>query len=461
MTTPNPTNPARRTTAGPGAALAWAARRRDMTRAPWRDELAPPVAAAVRVDMGRRTIHAPDDPTTLGRTLQLHATIAARYGLTTRQRADLARRLPADARPYLAAAEWLAHRAQVETAAARTKRDTTYDDGTAHVLAAHLDKLGGDLAYRYALAHLRPDGTLPDQLRRALKRHHPAHARELHQAAETIAHYASEAAQALTHTAPRSPHRRYGRRALEQLARTLARTAAAAATTDDDDDRDGPGTTPEPTHDPGKLWAELTIERPPLPIANHARTGRRYIPRDAGKAPRYMARALTDPARRVFSARGGQRWATVVLDCSGSMSHDHADLMRLIELARGCSVLAYRTRNGSPSAQIMARDGRACEPSRLMRPGGGNGVDGPAVTWAHRYLRRRGAPLIWVSDGGITGRNEHHTPELARDMVRRLRETGAHQVRNIAEAAAVLDAMRAGHNPRPHIDPDLLNYANR
>jgi hypothetical protein len=434
-----------------------------MVRAPWRDELAPPVAAAVRVDMNRRTIHAPDDPTPLGRTLQLHAAITARYGLTTRQRAALRRRLSVAARPYLPVAEWIAHRAQTETAAARTKRETTYEDGTARQLAANLDKLPGDLAYRYAVAHLLPDGTLPTQVRRALKKHHPTYAARLAERAPYIAHHAAQAAEDLTYTNPRSGLRRAALRHVQYLAENLASAAAEAgkAGKTTTGAKDGPGVIPEPTHDPGRLWADLTIDRPPLPVANHARTGRRYIPRDAGKAPRYMARALTDPARRVFSARGGQRWATVVLDCSGSMSHDHADILRLVELARGCSVLAYRTRNGHPSAQIMARDGRACEPSRLIMPGGGNGVDGPAVTWAHRYLRRRGAPLIWVSDGGITGRNEQHTPELARDMVRRLRETGAHQVRNIAEAAAVLDAMRAGHNPRPHIDPDLLAYANR
>lgn len=456
--TPNPTTRGRRTSGGPSTVLAWTSTRGDLARKPWTDTPGAPLVTAVSVDMTRRRITAPDDPTTLARTLRLHATIAARYGLTARQRRTMRAPLTETERNYTHAAEHLTTRVQAQRAANRVGMAHTYDDGTADPIAAHIYQVPPLTAYRYALPYLDADGHLPDAIYHALKDAHPSVAQLLEDRAADIANHAQRAAEYLTSTAPGSSARRYGVKHLRDLARTLAAVATAYQAAQDGHNTNSGQRPDDRTAD---LWATIDeIAAPPLVVANYARTGRTYIPRDAGRHLRHPSRALTDPARRVFSARGGQRYATVVADISGSMSLEPHHIAQLIEAARGCSVITYRTTNGRGIVQIVARDGRAIDPDRIRRPGGGNGIDGPALTWADRHLRRRGAPLVWISDGGITGRHEHSGAILARDMIRRLRETGAHQAENIPQAIALLDAMRAGHQPRPAISDYLTAQAN-
>lgn len=441
--------------AGPAAALAWTSTRPDLPRQPWRDQPGLPTRAAVRVDMTRREITAPTDRSTLGQTLRLRATVAGRYGLTPRQRATARRSLTDQQRPYLDTAHGLALDAMTRTAADRAGMAHTLDDGTAAAVADGVRHADAATAWRYAAPYLDEHGQLPAPIAAAMMETHPHLADALSDWAENLAEAIYGAQQLASDTESR---RRQGRRHVGGLARVLAAIAAKAAKNGQSDNARNGGGQPVQVAQAG-LWAALTLDLPPLTVANYARTGRTYIPTDMGRHPRYMGRALTDPARRVFQRRGGQRHATIVADLSGSMSLTDADVAAIVDAARGCSLLAYRSCRGPVTAQIVARDGRTCDPARRFRAGGGNGVDGPALTWAARNLRRHGAPLIWISDGWVTGKDEQSSPELARDMITRLRDTGAHQVENVTAALDLLAAMRAGHRPRPQICDALREMA--
>jgi hypothetical protein len=330
------------------------------------------------------------------------------------------------------------------------------NDGTTKAVADAIKATDPAAAWRYAAAYLYHDGTLPTDIAHALRTTHPMAWTEYQKNRQQIAHKIDDCAHYMTDKSDNG--RRCASIHLRRLAESLAFVDEQRRIADGDNNKRRP---PAPDGDDAQ-WEAIHIEKPPLTRANHARTGRTKVPADTGRDPRYMSRALTDPGRRVFVRRGGFRYATVVLDLSGSMSLTDAQIAAVVEAARGCTVLSYRTHwkrdaEGQPlNAQLMARDGRTCEPRHRMKSGGGNGCDGTALTYAHRLYRRHKAPLIWVSDGGITGTNEHSDHDLARDMVHRLKYTGAHHCYTVDDAIALLRAMRAGARPRPHIGARLL-----
>lgn len=164
-------------------------------------------------------------------------------------------------------------------------------------------------------------------------------------------------------------------------------------------------------------WETLIVAKPMLTVSHTGKLGRRTVATNEGKYPRYIERLVTDPERRMFTRRTRSLGAVVVLDCSGSMGWDDEQLDRLISACAGATVLAYSSdRNPTtPNAWVVAKRNQRVK--HLPDFPGGNGVDGPAIMWAIRNLRySSSSPVIWVSDGQVTGKYDASSGELRREV---------------------------------------------
>lgn len=188
----------------------------------------------------------------------------------------------------------------------------------------------------------------------------------------------------------------------------------------------------------GDGWEDLMVAKPELPIPHSGRAGRRIIPTQIGRFARYFQRIVTDPEQRVFSRKTHALGGTVVIDCSGSMSLSDSDLRRLMRASSGCTVLCYSHGWGEgANAWVVARNGRQIR--HLPHFPGGNGVDGPALVYAHKHLRRTAKhPMIWVSDEQVTGRGDIARRELRRQTDGIKKRYNIKVVRRVRDAERLL-----------------------
>ncbi len=193
-------------------------------------------------------------------------------------------------------------------------------------------------------------------------------------------------------------------------------------------------------------FANLVLS-PDLPArSRHAPGSPRWRPSVEGVALRYPSRLLVDDQRRAFARRAPGRGGVVVLDQSGSMDLQPAQLADLVAQAPGSWVLGYSHRPGddgtTPNAWILAGPRHQV----VVPPRGhvGNGVDGPALAWAlHR--RRPGEPVVWVTDGQVTDSNDFASAHLAAECARLVRTRRIVLVRDLDEAGDVLRGRRPRH----------------
>jgi hypothetical protein len=148
-----------------------------------------------------------------------------------------------------------------------------------------------------------------------------------------------------------------------------------------------------------------------------------------------------------------------VLDLSGSMNYTIDEIDAIIEQARGAVVVGYSANESTaPNFFLLAKDGHRVE--TLPEVCGGNGIDGPALTYAVRKYRKTATtPVVWVSDGHVTGGRNYSKRLLAADMVKRLKLAKATQVTDIDRALALLERMAHGHRPSAAIGRQLLAQA--
>jgi hypothetical protein len=174
---------------------------------------------------------------------------------------------------------------------------------------------------------------------------------------------------------------------------------------------------------------------------------RRDQPSTSGVTMRYPSRLLTDEWQRAFGAKRRTRGGVVVIDQSGSMDIDPAELEGLLRRAPGALVLGYSHRPGdvsaTPNAWVIVRDGVLAR--RYPSGNVGNGVDGPVLAWAAARARP-GEPVVWVTDGQVTDSNDHPSDALTlacADLVRR------HRIRLVRELSGAAGAL-ACHRPLVH-----------
>jgi len=160
-------------------------------------------------------------------------------------------------------------------------------------------------------------------------------------------------------------------------------------------------------------------------------------------------RLATDPSRRIFDRPARGSGGVVVVDQSGSMALEHAELLELLDAAPGALVLGYSHAPGSvgvANAWVLADRGRAA--SQVRSGNVGNGVDGPALRWA-LARRRRAEPMLWVCDGQVTDSSDHADATLAADCAQLAIRHGITMVPSLHEALARLSNPRRpwGHGP--------------
>lgn len=188
-------------------------------------------------------------------------------------------------------------------------------------------------------------------------------------------------------------------------------------------------------------WYPLFVAKPPREITHRGRMGRRTVRVAEGKYPRYVERMVTDPERRMFTRKSRALGAVIVVDCSGSMAWDDADLAEVIDLTAGATVLCYSTGytadHDNPNAWIVAKNNARVR--HLPEFPGGNGCDGPALAYAVRVLRQGSAhPVVWVSDQRVTGKGDTYSPTLRRETDALVRRYGIHVVENTRQAKRLL-----------------------
>ena len=199
------------------------------------------------------------------------------------------------------------------------------------------------------------------------------------------------------------------------------------------------------TDEAGKFkWGEMTIKEFPLvkqlPTHYMARTP---IARDEGCNPRNIYRWCTD--MRIFSRYKKNPGGAVLMDLSGSMDIEQAQVVRLMELIpNGVAAIYAGSSDGTGTLGIIARNGKfAVHDNWDEALGMGlNVIDGPALDW----LARQDGPRFWVSDGYVTGvpldggsanSGESCTIALRMDVARKMRR------HDIIRLATVRDAIHA------------------
>ena len=139
---------------------------------------------------------------------------------------------------------------------------------------------------------------------------------------------------------------------------------------------------------------------------------RKYRADMIGTDIRYPERLLTDPHRRIFGRKKPLEGGIVLIDTSGSMELNSKDIHAILDAAPGALVMAYSHKSNSvdvPNLFILADRGKQVENLETVNYRmTGNGVDGPALTYAVKRRFRR-EPIIWVCDGLVTGSDDRRT----------------------------------------------------
>ena len=195
-----------------------------------------------------------------------------------------------------------------------------------------------------------------------------------------------------------------------------------------------------------KGWYPLFVSKPPLEVPHTGKLGRRLMYTNEGKYPRNIGRMITDPERRIFTRKTRSLGAVVVIDCSGSMSLTEQDLAVLMKSSAGATVVTYSTGDRAdtehPNCWIVARKGRQVR--RLPDYPGGNGCDAPALAYGVSLRSNSSQPVIWVSDGMVTGIGDEHSKSLWNQCQRLINRHGIHHVETVREAVALMRKLQGG-----------------
>ncbi len=165
-------------------------------------------------------------------------------------------------------------------------------------------------------------------------------------------------------------------------------------------------------------WGPMDILAPPLTHScrNLPGMAKRKLVCGYTGAFRFPSRALLPAADgRAFTLRRPRaaHCGTLLIDCSGSMGEQvsHDRLMAVLARSPSATVGLYAGEPASQSGSLLiaARNGMYSAREVIDNwPHSGNVVDGPALQW----LSRQKTPRVWVSDGEVTGLNDHSAINL-------------------------------------------------
>lgn len=193
----------------------------------------------------------------------------------------------------------------------------------------------------------------------------------------------------------------------------------------------------------GDMWGELRVAKPMLDKSVMGAIGRKKVASQTGKNPRRISRLLSDPERRIFDRSVKGAGGVVLIDTSGSMSLSEQEVSEIVLHAPSALVAMYSggAYKPKPNLWVIANKGRMC--SKLPRPHGSNEVDGEALRWAVKQRQRTNSPIIWVSDGGVTGKRDAFDEALVMDCIKLCKQHGIYVVPDPPTAIALLKKLKA------------------
>ncbi len=147
-------------------------------------------------------------------------------------------------------------------------------------------------------------------------------------------------------------------------------------------------------------WGKMDIHEPTLTVNLNSRlkNGRGYRASNMGHNPRKINRYCID--KQIFQQRHRVKGGTILIDASGSMRFDGADILEIMEQLPAVNIAMYNGYGITGSLRVIAKGGRRVHDDYLWdHKGGGNVVDGPALRWLAEMPQRR----IWVSDMKVFG----------------------------------------------------------
>jgi hypothetical protein len=190
------------------------------------------------------------------------------------------------------------------------------------------------------------------------------------------------------------------------------------------------------------MWGELRVAKPMLDKSVMGAIGRKKIASQTGKNPRRIGRLLSDPERRIFDRSVKGAGGVVLVDTSGSMSLSEEEVSEIVLNAPSALVAMYSggAYKPKPNLWVIANKGRMCR--KLPRPHGSNEVDGVALRWAVKQRQRSNSPIIWVSDGGVTGKRDAFDTDLVMDCIKVCKQHGIYVVPDPPTAIALLKKLK-------------------
>lgn len=204
------------------------------------------------------------------------------------------------------------------------------------------------------------------------------------------------------------------------------------------------------------MWEELRVATPALERNVMGAIGRKRVASATGRNPRRMSRLLTDPERRIFDRTVKGAGGVVLIDTSGSMSLSHDEVMEMVLSAPSALVAQYSGgRSNKPNLYVVANRGKCV--NQLPQPNGGNGMDAPALRWAIGKRQRMTSPVIWVTDGGVTGKGDGWYEDLVMECVSLVKRHGIYTCETPEQAVAMLKAMAKGEKVKSIVPSHLAH----
>ena len=204
------------------------------------------------------------------------------------------------------------------------------------------------------------------------------------------------------------------------------------------------------------MWEELKVSTPALERNVMGAIGRKRVATNVGRSPRRMSRLLTDPDKRIFDRTVKGAGGVVLMDTSGSMSLSHDEVMEMVLSAPSALVAQYSGgRTNRPNLYVVANKGKCVR--ELPSPNGGNGCDAPAIRWAVSKRQRSNSPLIWITDGGVTGKGDAWYEDLVMECIALIKQYGIYTAETPEQAIAMLKAMSKGEKVRSTVPRHLAS----
>jgi hypothetical protein len=215
------------------------------------------------------------------------------------------------------------------------------------------------------------------------------------------------------------------------------------------------GSAPNAYDKPDCKWGSMSIKKMQLVRPTKGAAAQKRAASLIGVVPRRIDRWATD--KRIFDTSRRAMGGCVLLDASGSMDIEHADVAALAAASPNMKVAMYSGYCSRGTLSIIADKGKAASQSTLEnqreQAGYSNIIDGPALKW----LSKQQGPLLWVSDAEVYGVDDSTSEELRQEVAQICNKAGIIRMPNINDA---LTAFKMLKKSRGKLTPSIIQFAN-